>query len=98
MSEPKFQVGQSVAVMAFDPTVTNPTVVIPKTTVRAMRYFESGTIYEWEGGYEWTPPCSMWMYEVESEPRFYFDEKRLRPIDPDNEYKDTEQEKELQVN
>lgn len=83
MSNPKFHIGQHVAVCT--PCLQT---VIPKTAVLALKYFDgcgfnvgTGQLQHYAG----------WLYEVDGE-EFQLREICLRPIDPDTEYSEEEQE------
>ena len=88
MSEPKFHVGQAVAVCTKDFEL-----IIPKTLVTAKRYDEEGiTHYQ---GRAWKTLAGWW-YQAEGaidsargEP-WWIREPSLRAIDPDKEYQDSE--------
>ena len=79
MTEPKFAVGQHVAVCtsALD-------LVIPMTTIIRTRYFPSGMHIDPVDELR-KPISATWVYKV-ADDREWIAEWCLRPIDPDTEY------------
>lgn len=93
MTEPKFSIGQHVAVCG-----KTLLIVLPSTIIEAVRWAKHmeavrsfvGPHYtqvsSGDGYYYWVAGTDRWIRE-----------RSIRPINPDTEYQDTEQEKEKEV-
>lgn len=87
MSEPRFQVGDFVAVLTI-----GCAVVIPVTFVTSRQWNDDG-VYKNSSTGNLKKLYPAWVYGVAGRADEQFAEWCLRPIDPDTEY--TEQEQEL---
>lgn len=89
MSDPKFQIGQAVAVFSLQSMVA-----IPATTIVDVAFVPKGAIREQYGtGEKCRQKFDKYVYVVDKLPGYSIAEACLRPIDPDKEYQD-EQEQE----
>lgn len=88
MSEPKFQIGQRVAVCSLTPWWG--LLVIPEALVVGINYVNQGELYTSNYGVEYHIRTEGWIYEINIGPHAYY-EKALRPLN-DGDYTETEEQ------